>query len=326
MHPPASRRTWRIRGVPHELDKARLSHILQDHPDLRLSDQDEPLLDNRGNGAHVHTLAQDHLRAHEQVATVRFGTIPFRLEAKRPIPITINTNLQGTIIHQGKKPVRAAVMTIDEHFEGITTLISPLAHKHQIDVLAVSGLGSHAFGSFVNKEDGNMWLADNIGKDLPNARAMIYGYESGLQNSTSFVQFPDLAGPLLVAIQQLIASKQKKHILLIGHSLGGLLVKQALIASSEDVLDTVLGILLFGAPNDGMDIRSLIPIVGNQPNRSLLESLNSMNSQVLRHQREEFPRILHHINYQLFCFYETELSPTAAEVGALRYLQLVTVT
>lgn len=326
MQPLASRRTWRIRGVPCELDKTRLARILQDHPDLRHSNQDVPELDNTGNGAHVHTLARDHLRIYEQVATVRFHSLPCRLEARRPLQIKISTNLDGKVLLQddeGAQCVRTAVMTIDEQFEGITTLVSPLTNEHQIDLLAISGLGSHPFGSFVNREDGNMWLADNIEKDMPTARVMIYGYETGLQNSTSFVQFPDLAGPLQTAIQQIMASNHEKPILLLGHSLGGLLVKQALIASSDDVLNMVLGILLFGAPNDGMDTRSLIPIVGNQPNRFLLESLNSMNSQVLRHQREEFPRVLNRINHQLFCFYETVLSPTAAEVGTPRYLQVV---
>lgn len=319
MQPLASRRTWRIRGVPRKLDKARLTHILQDHPDLRHLNTDAHDSDIDGNGVTVHTLAQDHLRAREQVATVRFCNVPYRLEAKRPLKIKIITNLDGRVVLEDVESGQCNdVMTIDEQFEGITTLVSPMANEHQIDLLAISGLGSHPFGSFVNKEDGNMWLADNIERDMPAARVMIYGYETGLQNSTSFVQFPDLAGPLLTAIQQILASNHKKPILLLGHSLGGLLVKQALIASSDDVLDMVLGILLFGAPNDGMDTRSLIPIVGNQPNRFLLESLNPMNSQVLRYQREEFPRVLNHIDCQLFCFYETELSPTPTGVSTLK--------
>lgn len=318
MQPLASRRTWRIRGVPHELDDKVLAQILQNHPDLQLLDTNAPELDNHGNGAVVHTLARDHLRTHEQVATVRFHSLPCRLEARRPLQIKISTKSDDQALvedNEGAECVPIAIMTIDEQFEGITTLVSPPTNEHQIDLLAISGLGSHPFGSFVNKEDGNMWLADNIKKDMPTVRVMIYGYETGLQKNTSFNQFPDLAGPLLIAIQQILASNHKRPVLLLGHSLGGLLVKQALIASSEDTLNMVHGILLFGAPNDGMDIRSLIPMVGNQPNRSLLESLNPMNSQVLRDQREKFPRVLSRIDHRLFCFYETELSPTAAEVG-----------
>lgn len=84
-------------------------------------------------------------------------------------------------------------VVIDEHFDGITTLFSPVTdEEHQIDVLAVSGLGSDPFGSFVHKEDVNMWLANNLPRDIPAARVMIIGYESQLPYSRSHAQFDDL--------------------------------------------------------------------------------------------------------------------------------------
>lgn len=217
-----------------------------------------------------------------------------------------------------EEPIRVVKVTIDEHFDGITTLVSPSNdEEHQIDVLAVSGLGSHAFGSFVHKEDGNMWLTDSLPQDIPTARVMIYGYKSGLQHSTGLVQLDDLAKPLQMAISQLL--EQRKPLLLIGHSLGGLLIKEALIQIGEagfelGLLDSIPGILLFDAPNDGMEIESLVPMVNDQPNRFLLESLNALNSQILRLQRREFSKVLIRSKCQLYCFYETELSPTAAKV------------
>lgn len=158
-----------------------------------------------------------------------------------------------------------------------------------------------------------MWLADSLPQDIHTARIMIYGYESGLQSSNSFVQLDDLAKPLHMDLSRLLRSETSKPLLLIGHSLGGLLVKEALIQGGEDFIDMVVGTLLFGAPNDGMDIETLVPMVDNQPNRFLLESLNP-NSQILRHQKKEFSRWLNRTKCQLFCFYETEYSPTAAKV------------
>lgn len=212
---------------------------------------------------------------------------------------------------------------IEDHFDGITTLFSPAKdEEHQVDVLAVSGLGSHPFGSFVRKEDGNMWLMNNLPRDIPAARVMIFGYESELQHSVSHVQLDDLASPLQIAISQILRSCKRKPLILIGHSLGGLLVKQALIRIAEPgfedgspkLLDMVTGILLFGTPNDGLDVESLVPMVNDQPNRSLLESLSSKNSQILRRQRQEFSKVLERTKPQLFCLYETELSPTATQV------------
>ncbi|KAK7729352.1 hypothetical protein SLS63_006225 [Diaporthe eres] len=76
----------------------------------------------------------------------------------------------------------------------------------------------------------------------------------------------------------------------------------------------IMGALLFGTPNDGLDIESLVPMVNDQPNRSLLESLSCKNSQVLRRQRQEFSEVLERTNLQLFCLYETEVSPTATQI------------
>lgn len=215
------------------------------------------------------------------------------------------------------------MFVIDDHFDGITTLFSPVTdEKHRIDVLAVSGLGSHPFGSFVDKKSRNMWLTSNLPQDIPTATVMISGYESGLAHSSSHAQFDDLADPLQHAIIRILRSDKTKPLVLIGHSLGGLLVKEELIRIAgpsfgdglPNYLDMIRGILLFGTPNDGLDIESLVPMVNDQPNRFLLESLNPKNSQVLRRQRWEFSKVLERRKLQLFCLYETELSPTATQV------------
>jgi surfactin synthase thioesterase subunit len=122
-----------------------------------------------------------------------------------------------------------------------------------------------------------------------------------------------------MAICRLLRPK-KKPLVLIGHSLGGLLIKEALIRivdsdSESSLIDLVCGFVLFGVPNSGMDIESLVPMVNDQPNRSLLESLSDMNSQILRLQNRNFFRVLKQTTFKMFCFYETRLSPTAAKVG-----------
>lgn len=306
-----------------DIGQNTLAQVLRHHPDLR-PDEDTPENgENCGNGVIVHTLAPD-LEFYEQAATVRFHNLPSQLhtlETRSQLAIVASIP-QGDPLGPPAGDTRFARITIDEHFDGMTVLISPSTDdEHQIDVLAVSGLGSHPFGSFVHKEDGNMWLSDRLPQKLPTARVMIYGYASGLQHSDSFVQLHDLAGQLRSDLSQLLGSNKRKPLLLIGHSLGGLLIKEAMIqiaeSDSESNLNMILGIFLFGAPNDGMDIESLIPMVNDQPNRFLLESLNAMNSQILWLQRREFSKVLNRTKCQLFCFYETERSPTAAKVDTL---------
>lgn len=77
----------------------------------------------------------------------------------------------------------------------------------------------------------------------------------------------------------------------------------------------VYGFAFFGVSHDGMDIRSLIPIVGDRPNRFLLESIASNNSQILSIQQREFTDALGgQGETEIVSFYETYLSPTAIQV------------
>ncbi len=285
--------TWRVRGVPTDFDETKLADVLQRHPDLQpqrddaLSGGDDGSI---GNGVRVHTLAPDLRRNH--VATVRFRQLPDRLRTlARGDQLTIDVH---TLHVTASSPtVRLA---IDQHFQGITVLFSPSTSDHNVDVLAVPGLGGHPYGSFVHKGDGHMWLSDGLPRDMPTARVMIYGYESGLQDSTSFAGLDDLAGSLRLEIGRLLRSGEQS-LILVGHSLGGLLVKEALVQLAEsnsevDQIRRIIGALFFGVPNNGMDIASLIPMVNGQPNRFLLESLNMINSQVLRLQARSFASFL----------------------------------
>lgn len=215
-------------------------------------------------------------------------------------------------------------LTIDQEFDGITVLFAPPLHEdHTVDILAVSGLGSHAFGSFVHKPSGHMWLSDSLPRDMRFARVMIYGYNSRLQDGASFARLDDLGKSLITSLRQLLTSEGQRSLVLVGHSLGGLLIKEALIQMYEDAalsdsLRIISGILFFGVPNDGMDIESLIPIVNDQPNRPLLESLSRIYPNALEEQQRQFGKLTEHwTTLNMYCFYETLQSPTAKKVGPI---------
>jgi hypothetical protein len=77
----------------------------------------------------------------------------------------------------------------------------------------------------------------------------------------------------------------------------------------------VYGVVFFGVPHNGMDIESLISIVGNGPNRFLLESIGYHGSQILSIYQREFPKTLGgQGESKVICFYETLKSPTAKKV------------
>lgn len=67
------------------------------------------------------------------------------------------------------------------------------------------------------------------------------------------------------------------------------------MCASDDLdkanLRATYGALFFGVPSQGMDISSLVPMVGDQPNRFFLESLGK-ESEILQEQRVRFRRLL----------------------------------
>jgi hypothetical protein len=81
-------------------------------------------------------------------------------------------------------------------------------------------------------------------------------------------------------------------------------------------LKATYGALFFGVPSQGMDISSLLPMVGDQPNRYFLESLNR-DSEILQEQRTKFPEAFNFRDSEVISFFETQASPTAERVSWL---------
>ncbi|QYT05472.1 hypothetical protein H0G86_012366 [Trichoderma simmonsii] len=217
-------------------------------------------------------------------------------------------------------------VSVENDFIGLTTVFEPPVRDHKIDVIALSGLGGHAFGSFKERGGTHMWLRDSLPGYLtsetdnkPMARVMIYGYESAVAQSKNMQNLEDLATTFHSSLLALAAGPTTRPIILIGHSLGGLIIKQTLISLSrstipddQKLIRAVYGVIFFGTPHDGMDISSLIPMVGDGPNRFLIESISRINSQIISIQQRDF----HHAlgkkgDSEVFCFYETLESPTA---------------
>lgn len=88
------------------------------------------------------------------------------------------------------------------------------------------------------------------------------------------------------------------------------------------LLRAIYGIAFFGVPHNGMDIQSLITIIGNQANRFLVESIGQhVNSQILSMQQQEFHTALgSEGDSEIICFYETVKSPTARKVLAYSFI------
>ncbi|KAL1851077.1 hypothetical protein VTK73DRAFT_9546 [Phialemonium thermophilum] len=300
-------RTFRVQGVPHEWDEDRLQLFLAD---------------KYGSSApSVQSLARD-VGGPCQTATVSFRHVPPPLQGGFD---------EAFLDRCSDKPNRWSSVELEDAFLGLTSLYTPPPQHHKVDIVAIHGLGGHAFGSFKQRGGEYMWLRDALPRritqgvdDEPMARIMLYGYDSRLHQSDSFQNLEDLGTSLHTNLRRLAVADAFRPIVFVAHSLGGLVLKQTLLSLSrsklgkdQDLVRAVRGIAFFGVPHDGMEIGSLIAMVGDQPNRLLVESINSSNPLGLTTQQRDFPEALGgEGDAEIVYFYETRKSPTARQNGS----------
>ncbi|KAM5342908.1 hypothetical protein ACJ41O_013874 [Fusarium nematophilum] len=206
-------------------------------------------------------------------------------------------------------------------FDGITPLYED-QNGAEVDVIAVPGLGSHALGSWKSPNSDDVWLRDFLPKDVPNIRVLLYGYDTVLPGSLSKQSIEDLGGALLEQIIAFRARDETSHrpIIFIGHSLGGLLIKEALVRArrrpsdaNSDLSKASYGLLFFGVPNLGLRNDQLRTLVRGQPNEALIHDLlvdnDSEPSAFLKRLADQFSESCRG-HYRVVTFFERMLSPT----------------
>lgn len=198
---------FRVQGIPGRYSREEIEQILRE----KLALADTSLV-------HIESLAVNPMRSSEAVATVSFSEIPALLNGK-------------TQYHIDLAPVaseRRGRIVLDTHFEGFTPLHSSRDDECTIDIVALSGLNGHAFGSFKEKGGTRMWLRDDLPYDLPTARIFTYGYDTNPKN-VSFQNLSDLAGTFRDRLRILRGKRAPmRPFVIISHSLGGLVAQAVL--------------------------------------------------------------------------------------------------
>ncbi|KAI9708387.1 MAG: hypothetical protein M1820_004091 [Bogoriella megaspora] len=205
---------------------------------------------------------------------------------------------------------RPSKIGIDENFHGLTPLNTP-EEPIVADIIAVTGLAGHAFGSWASSPF-QMWLRDFLPYDLPNARVLTYGYYSQVQQASSRSIVGDHVRMFKQRVLTLPRSALTPHrpIIFIGHSLGCLLIKKALVeiisSSSASSIPDVPFIIFLGAPHRGLDNSALQTILGaGELSKDIVDELGE-SSPTLTDLNESFAKIAHQLNI-LSCY---ELCPT----------------
>ena len=162
---------------------------------------------------------------------------------RQSFPLDIRNQIRVTSLSPGinlNKPTLTATFSFnarpgdellrseDKDFYGFTPLYTPEGDI-EVDIIAITGLAGHAFGSWAASP--HMWLRDFLPEDLPRARILLYGYDSNLAGSQSKNILTDLSNTFVVKLHTMrsLSRSELRPIVLIGHSLGCLIIKDALI-------------------------------------------------------------------------------------------------
>ncbi|VUC31655.1 unnamed protein product, partial [Clonostachys rosea] len=137
----------------------------------------------------------------------------------------------------------------------------------KIDIIAVHGLNSpskeeagHALDTWRTPPGpkGHFWLHEDLPAMVPGARIFIYQYNAAVAFGSNDSDFREQANSLLETIRLNRRDAKERPILFFGHSMGGILIKQALInahvnSAYSSIKDATRGLAFFATPQNGGD-------------------------------------------------------------------------
>lgn len=108
----------------------------------------------------------------------------------------------------------------------------PLEKQCPIDIVAVHGIMGDAYTTWAHS-NGHFWLRDSLPEEVPGARIFSYGYPANVFLSLEKGRIDDHAKVLLEDLRDMRKSpeEQKRPIVFICHSMGGVVVKKVCQAS-----------------------------------------------------------------------------------------------
>ncbi|KFY14076.1 hypothetical protein V491_06163 [Pseudogymnoascus sp. VKM F-3775] len=179
-------------------------------------------------------------------------------------------------------------LDFDAKFDGFTQMYSTIK-KPTADIVFMSGIGSHPYGSWTSKSDPwLMWPRHFLPKYLPTARVMVYGHGADI-DGTSSGDLLDYSRNLSDALEQ--ARKE-------------FLVKDQ--QTSGSTLKATRGILFFAVPHRGMDVEDMITAIRYKNTSEERLGQISKDGSYSRQELDNFVDIIK--NCKVASFYETALT------------------
>ena len=118
-------------------------------------------------------------------------------------------------------------------------------------------------------------------KKLPNARILLFGYNANVAFETSTAGVREQAVNLLNRVASEREDAEDRPIVFVAHSLGGIIVKQALVEAKLDdfyksIREGTYGIAFFGTPHQGGNFAKLGDIAASIVRGILRNPLNTL--------------------------------------------------
>ncbi|KAL9008964.1 MAG: hypothetical protein Q9173_005966 [Seirophora scorigena] len=225
---------------------------------------------------------------------------------------------------------------------GLTEVYSPADAKPNVDVIFVHGLNGDPHNTWTSDVSKVFWPAQLLPSELEEekARVLVYGYDANVTSFTDGVSKDKIHNHAETLVADVYANRKRRKagerpIIWVAHSLGGLVVKRALIHSSEirgvkiehlrSVFVSTYGILFLGTPHHGSDVAQwgnrlewicsvVLPkrVVDTQP--QLIDALKT-NNETLQNIDRQFAQLM--TRFHIYFFHEGK--PTNLK-GTLRFI------
>ncbi|MCJ1398700.1 hypothetical protein MMC11_001901 [Xylographa trunciseda] len=200
-----------------------------------------------------------------------------------------------------------------------------------VDVVFVHGLNGDPHNTWTSTPKNVFWPADLLPQFVEDqkARLLVYGYDADVASlAGSGVTKDKIHNHAERLVADLFANRRirkatERPIIFVAHSLGGLVVKRALIYSSDitgvrtehlrSIFVSTYGILFLGTPHKGSDVASwgsflewlckAVPKKAIDTSDQLIEALKT-NSETLQNIDRQFAQLIE--NFHLFFFHEAK--------------------
>ena len=153
---------------------------------------------------------------------------------------------------------------------GLTEVYRPTSDE-AVDIVFVHGLNGHPYHTWTSEEYKIYWPAQLLPPVIEKEKAgiLVYGYDADVFAFTDGVSNDKIQNHAEHLTAELFANRRRRNaterpVIFVAHSLGGLVVKRALIYSSEirgnhtehlrSIFVSTYGILFLGTPHQGSDI------------------------------------------------------------------------